>query len=368
MEEVLSNLGLLCSKSKKPFPSRCIADKNYVESKLSGQDEKDENLPEHLLRGCDRRTSTTSYDHDPLKSKSESNEDPGVRVWRVSESSWFYLAERHSVPAPLRFTKEEIEEFWTAYCPKERQTITAYGKQMQLGRGIRVFYWLPDAGVSTGETTRSGTGERHASRAEKNDNFPGGSSLFSLRIGGNRVEPRDLPEGGRRIKMLAYNCALVNFYDSGVDSIGWHSDRSTGLRTEVPIVTVSLGPGEREFSWKPAKRAASSKIPRTVQMTRERSPRRADQSFSSDYNGSWSTKTCEEPLQSCCTVVDHVTENDLQQKGTVLLRDGSVSVMGGLFQEEALHCIPKRKGVTECRISITLRSQMMAHDSKIAYK
>jgi alkylated DNA repair dioxygenase AlkB len=46
-----------------------------------------------------------------------------------------------------------------------------------------------------------------------------------------------------------FNAALANFYRSGRDSVGWHSDNEAGLGNRPIIASLSLG-GERRFQFR----------------------------------------------------------------------------------------------------------------------
>jgi alkylated DNA repair dioxygenase AlkB len=47
----------------------------------------------------------------------------------------------------------------------------------------------------------------------------------------------------------SFNAALANFYSSGRDSVGWHSDHEAGLGNRPTIASRSLG-GERRFQFR----------------------------------------------------------------------------------------------------------------------
>src|SRR5262249_40025292 len=47
----------------------------------------------------------------------------------------------------------------------------------------------------------------------------------------------------------SFNAVLANFYRTGRDSVGWHSDHEAGLGSRPTIASLSLG-GERRFQFR----------------------------------------------------------------------------------------------------------------------
>ena len=94
-----------------------------------------------------------------------------------------------------------------------------------------------------------------------------------------------------------FNTILMNVYKDGDDCIGYHRDRETGWAEGTGFATLSFG-AERDFQ---VKHEASGVVT------------------------------------------------------TVLHRDGYVLHLPFPMNSECLHCVPKRKRVTECRISLTFR-------------
>lgn len=97
----------------------------------------------------------------------------------------------------------------------------------------------------------------------------------------------------------SFNCVLLNLYRNGRDSMGWHSDDEKELGENPIIASVSFG-GERRFLLKP--------------------------------------KDKKNPT-----------------RGEILLRHGSLLVMGGETQEYWLHGIPKTAKAVAPRINLTFR-------------
>ena len=94
-----------------------------------------------------------------------------------------------------------------------------------------------------------------------------------------------------------YNMALVNWYENGEEYIGYHSDDERQLVPGSPICCFSFG-AERDF------------------------------------------------------LIKSIHYGDLKK---YRLENNSLMIMGGNFQKEYKHSIPKRKKVLDSRISITLR-------------
>lgn len=101
-----------------------------------------------------------------------------------------------------------------------------------------------------------------------------------------------------------YNMVLVNWYGSGNDYIGWHRDDEKQIVPDSDVMTISFG-GERKFK---IKYESVKKTDSQIKITR-----------------------------------DYITKNN------------SYLIMGGTFQSEFKHHIPRSKTMTEPRISITFR-------------
>ena len=110
----------------------------------------------------------------------------------------------------------------------------------------------------------------------------------------------DIKSKVEKIAGLAFNSALLNFYRNGQDSVAWHADDEIELGGSPIIVSVSIG-AERIFELKPKK-----------------SLRR--------------------------------------QKYQMLLKSGSVLIMGNTLQNNYLHQLPKVKGLNEPRVNLTFRN------------
>lgn len=121
--------------------------------------------------------------------------------------------------------------------------------------------------------------------------------------------PRPIPESLDALRRVTegvtgecFNFCLVNFYADGNDSISYHSDDEAFLGKEPCIVSFSLG-GNRDFLMK------------------------------------------------------HKTDKNLSHL-KLAMRGGDCVVTRGRTQACWLHSVPKRKGVQEGRINITLRKAM----------
>ncbi len=106
----------------------------------------------------------------------------------------------------------------------------------------------------------------------------------------------------QRVQALAgieFNSVLLNYYRGGKDSVAWHADNEPELGTDPIIASVSFG-AERYFQLKPKQRG---------------------------------------------------TANNYR----LLLRHGSVLVMGKGLQSKWLHQLPKVEGLDQPRINLTFR-------------
>ena len=97
---------------------------------------------------------------------------------------------------------------------------------------------------------------------------------------------------------FSFNAAFLNLYRDGRDYMGWHRDNEKSLGPKPIIASLSLG-AERKFKLK------------------------------------------------------HVHKPEL--KHDMLLRSGSLLIMGGKIQHHWKHCLPKSLRVNEPRINITFR-------------
>lgn len=95
-----------------------------------------------------------------------------------------------------------------------------------------------------------------------------------------------------------FNMALVNWYENGNNYIGWHSDNETQIKKNTSIVSITFG-AERDFQ------------------IREK--------------------------------INH------KNKFTLKLENNSYLIMGGEFQNEFQHQLPKRLKCKDKRINITFR-------------
>lgn len=107
----------------------------------------------------------------------------------------------------------------------------------------------------------------------------------------------------RRISELSgvsFNSALINYYRDGQDSVAWHADDETELGVAPVIASVSRG-AERVFELKQKHQRPAKKY-------------------------------------------------------KLLLRNGSLLIMGAGFQQHWLHQLPKVPGLERARINITFRN------------
>ena len=97
-----------------------------------------------------------------------------------------------------------------------------------------------------------------------------------------------------------FNSVLINYYRSGQDSVAWHADDEAELGDTPVIASVSLG-AERIFELKQKHQTPAKKY-------------------------------------------------------QLLLRHGSMLVMGGTMQQHWLHQLPKENGLAQARINLTFRN------------
>jgi len=97
-----------------------------------------------------------------------------------------------------------------------------------------------------------------------------------------------------------FNSVLINFYRNGQDSVAWHADDEAELGETPVIASVSLG-AERIFELKEKHQKPAKKY-------------------------------------------------------QLLLRHGSLLIMGGTMQQHWLHQLPKENGLAEARINLTFRN------------
>lgn len=98
---------------------------------------------------------------------------------------------------------------------------------------------------------------------------------------------------------VLFNSCLVNLYRNGDDTVGWHSDDEPELGDAPVIASVSLG-AERDFALR------------------------------------------------------HKRHRDL--KRPIALPHGSLLVMSGTTQRDWEHTLPRRKGLSQCRVNLTFRT------------
>lgn len=97
-----------------------------------------------------------------------------------------------------------------------------------------------------------------------------------------------------------FNSVLINFYRNGQDSVAWHADDEAELGDTPMIASVSLG-AQRIFELKQKQQTPAKKY-------------------------------------------------------QLVLRHGSLLIMGGTMQQHWLHQLPKEKGLLDARINLTFRN------------
>ena len=110
-----------------------------------------------------------------------------------------------------------------------------------------------------------------------------------------------------RLSGQHFNSVLLNLYRDGMDSVAWHADDEPELGADPVIASVSFG-AERPFLIKPKQPTSGA------------------------------------------------------QKHRLVLRDGSLLVMGKGMQNNWIHQLPKVKSLKEPRINLTFRAIQESHD------
>ncbi|WP_372862054.1 alpha-ketoglutarate-dependent dioxygenase AlkB [Spongiibacter sp.] len=94
-----------------------------------------------------------------------------------------------------------------------------------------------------------------------------GDPGLSYRYSGQCHHSADWPAGVAALRerlanefQLRFNCALLNYYRDGGDSMAWHSDDETELGTSPAIASISLGE-RRDFRFRPKPRGAAAGQP-----------------------------------------------------------------------------------------------------------
>ncbi|EFC44631.1 predicted protein [Naegleria gruberi] len=132
--------------------------------------------------------------------------------------------------------------------------------------------------------------------------------------------PKELTDLKERIEKYTgdtFTFALINRYDTGESSIGWHSDMEQDIKKDSSIVSISLG-AARDFKFRPTPKKENSK----------KSPTKKD---------------------------EESEEEEKVQTITQKLENGSMVIMNYATQRHYQHSIPKRKNLNSVRLNITFR-------------
>lgn len=188
----------------------------------------------------------------------------------LGRSSWFIL-----IPNALSVSQDEFESLWQAH-PATQDSITVFGKTHKIPRFQRLY---ADSGSYrySGKTMKA---------------YPLQHPLLL----------RALAQANGFEKQFDYNGILVNWYQSGLHSMGLHADDEPELKTGAPIYSYSFG-ASRIFRIRQFSQKASEKI-------------RID----------------------------------------VLLENQSLLIMGGKMQRYFKHELPKSRSVSGARINLTIRA------------
>ena len=133
--------------------------------------------------------------------------------------------------------------------------------------------------------------------------FGEGSYSYSTITHEPKAMPYWLEQLKEKVELVAntkFNCALINFYRDGSDSVSWHSDDEPEFGGDPIIASVSVG-AQRTFKLK--------------------------------------------------------HKQDKSDKASINLENGTILVMGEGCQPNYLHCVPKTKKAVLWRFNITFRNQ-----------
>lgn len=165
---------------------------------------------------------------------------------------------------------EKLYQYFLNSIPWTKDTITVFGNTYDIPRKQAYF---ADAGMN------------YSYSGKKMNLLKWDPTLLEIK---NKIENK---------LEVSFNACLMNLYETGEDSNGWHADNEKELGTNPTIASVSLGE-ERVFQIK-------------HQATKSR--------------------------------------KDLT------LENGSLLHMAGEFQHHWKHCLPKRKNINKARINLTFR-------------
>lgn len=188
----------------------------------------------------------------------------------IGRSSWLIL-----IPNALSVCQNEVESLWRAQ-PDTQDSITVFGKTHKIPRFQR-FYADCGSYRYSGKTMKA---------------YPLQHPLLL----------RALAQANDFEKQFDYNGILVNWYESGLHSMGLHADNEPELKTGAPIYSYSFG-ASRIFRIRQFSQKASEKI-------------RID----------------------------------------ILLENQSLLIMGGDMQRYFKHELPKSRSVSGARINLTIRA------------
>ncbi|CAD7928072.1 unnamed protein product [Amoebophrya sp. A25] len=336
-----------------------------------------------LTSQSNRRNMTTMLKHHEHKSKQEGEHDQGqadsVRTLQFTKNSWLRIIPKSLLPKGSAVwevsEKNKAGEMGQAFGnawqakPKQQDMITMYGRDVFVPRFNRLYGMEEDhikvrvsgktfvaepiqAETETHDRARETTKKGHMSAATKtlhrlmrdalalvnssefrkkfmqapitSEKSSGGSSRSfhktttssstsrSAAAMRTQQEPQEAATSeimkgdntttvDQRTTEKLHNACVLNWYEHGEHYIGFHADRETTIDHDVPIITLSYGL-ERRFQ---------------VRMNL--------------------------PENQKTVVFDEVIPN------------GALVIMGGKFQSELKHAVPKTKHAREPRMSVTIR-------------
>ncbi|CAD7951098.1 unnamed protein product [Amoebophrya sp. A120] len=266
------------------------------------------NLEKHHLHGGQGSSSKCGTPAPVLDSSSS------IRTLHFTEKSYMVIVPKAKLPNFLHLREDGkntplYDAFWQDAKPAERDTIVMYNREVKIPRYIKLYGKEKDnicVSVS-GQTwpanpiREEGTSNKAVPVDQHQDqtNFVENHLKKVLDFFNEKLQPV------KRDKQKDWNAILINWYTDGQDYIGFHADREKSIDHSLPILTLSYG-AERKFQ-------VQTKVSK---VKKENKP---------------------------VMLFDEV------------IPENSLVIMGGDFQTELKHSVPKMKNVDGKRMSFTIR-------------
>eukprot|EP00392_Amoebophrya_sp_AT5.2_P018339 g18855.t1 len=88
--------------------------------------------------------AAAKHHSDPDQTVRGGSDTPSCDLRHLTPASWLFITTHQHLPHQLQVSHAEFELMWKTLRPNKRETITAYGKKVQLGREIRVFHYVEE--------------------------------------------------------------------------------------------------------------------------------------------------------------------------------------------------------------------------------